>query len=98
MTDELLKKWKLIACDWQDVNSDLEAENERLKKELNCRGDALVLKRVEYNTLKVGDVVLWHTATHGVWDVADVLEKDPDKTNNVTTDSVFYKLPAPGAK
>ena len=94
MTDDLLKKWKLIAC----VNSDLEAENERLKKELQYPGGALVLKPVEYKSLKVGDVVLWNNKGND-WDVAVIQKRDDTVTGDTGTNgSVFYKLPAPGAK
>lgn len=98
MTDELLKKWKLIACDWQDVNSDLEAENERLRKELQYPNGVLVLKPVEYKSLKVGDIVLWNNKGNN-WDVAVIQKRDDTVSGDTdTTGSVFYKLPAPGAK
>ena len=29
-----VKKWKLEVCKWQDVNSDLEQENTRLKERM----------------------------------------------------------------
>ena len=48
------------------------------------------LKAVKYGSLKVGDVVLWRTKDGDGWAVADVVKEG---CQNVTTDSVFYKLP-----
>jgi len=81
------------------VNSDLEAENERLKKELQYPNGALVLKPVDYKSLKVGDVVLWNNKGND-WDVAVIQKRDDTVTGDPdTTDSVFFKLPSlAGAK